>query len=117
MTARSAARLKPPRHAAVGATVAGLADGIATPAHAEAVWFREYSAEKTRNGHKIALAVYRKRLGAPHPGEPARPGTVPCARLVNVRSDQLRPGGARTSRILDHGHVRPLWVRRLDDGP
>ena len=73
MTARSAARLKPPRHAAVGATVAGLADGIATPAHAEAVWFREYSAEKTRNGHKIALAVYRKRLGAPHPGEPARP--------------------------------------------
>jgi alpha-beta hydrolase superfamily lysophospholipase len=38
-----------------------------------APWFHEYRTDKTRDGEKIELAVYRKRIGAPHPGEPARP--------------------------------------------
>ena len=37
------------------------------------IWSAEYSAEKTRNGQKITLAMYRKRLGPPQPGEQPRP--------------------------------------------
>jgi alpha-beta hydrolase superfamily lysophospholipase len=74
MTASSDAHLKLPRRAAVGATVAGLAATLAAPAKgAETIWSREYSTEKTRNGEKIALAMYRKRVGTPRPGEQAKP--------------------------------------------
>jgi alpha-beta hydrolase superfamily lysophospholipase len=76
MTAASDSRLKLPRRAAVGASVAGLAATLTTPtpAHAaEALWSHEYSTAKTRNGQQIALAMYRKRVGAPRQGEPVRP--------------------------------------------
>jgi pimeloyl-ACP methyl ester carboxylesterase len=54
--------------AAIGATLAADAS-----AAAETIWFGEYGAVKQRNGADINLAMYRKRLGAPQPGEPARP--------------------------------------------
>jgi pimeloyl-ACP methyl ester carboxylesterase len=40
---------------------------------AETIWSGEYWASKTRNGQTIRLAMYRKRLSAPKPGEAARP--------------------------------------------
>jgi len=47
---------------------------ITRPAAAEtALWFHEYQAVKTRDGKPIHLAMYRKRMGAPAPGERARP--------------------------------------------
>ena len=90
MTARPDARLKLPRRTAVGASVAGFAATLAAPAKAaealpakaaealpakaaEALWSHEYSTSKTRNGQKISLAMYRKRVGAPRQGEPVRP--------------------------------------------
>ncbi len=38
-----------------------------------AIWFHEYGATKQRDGRNIRLAMYRKRVGAPQPGEAARP--------------------------------------------
>ncbi|HEY3845712.1 MAG TPA: alpha/beta fold hydrolase [Acetobacteraceae bacterium] len=74
MTARSDARLKLPRRAAVGTTVAGLAATFAAPARAAdaPLWSHEYTTEKTRDGQKISLAMYRKRVGAPRQGEPVK---------------------------------------------
>ncbi len=62
---------------AAGAAGAGLAAGALTPgragavetAAAEPIWYAEYWAEKG----PVKLALYRKRAGAPKPGEPARP--------------------------------------------
>jgi pimeloyl-ACP methyl ester carboxylesterase len=53
-------------------TMAGVV-ARGTAAAAEAIWTGEYQAVKTRNGQTIALAMYRKRLGAPQPGEAAQP--------------------------------------------
>ncbi|HVC61352.1 MAG TPA: alpha/beta fold hydrolase [Acetobacteraceae bacterium] len=70
MPARPDARLPLARRAAVGASAVGLA----TPAQtADALWSHQYSTEKTRDGQKISLAMYRKRVGAPRHGEPVRP--------------------------------------------
>jgi pimeloyl-ACP methyl ester carboxylesterase len=55
--------------AAIGA---GLLSGLATPASAAAdgeIWTAEYWAKKG----DVPLYMFRKRLGAPKPGEPARP--------------------------------------------
>ena len=50
---------------------AALAPGVS--AAAEAIRFDEYLTAKQRNGADIRLAMYRKRLGAPQPGEAPRP--------------------------------------------
>lgn len=42
-------------------------------AGAAALWQQAYRTRKTRDGQTIGLAMYRKRLGAPQPGEAARP--------------------------------------------
>jgi alpha-beta hydrolase superfamily lysophospholipase len=75
MPARPNARLDLPRRAAVRATVAaGLAASVAAPSRAAAaIWSHEYRTQKTRGGQQIGLVMYRKRLGAPQPGEPAKP--------------------------------------------
>ncbi len=58
----------------VGAlSAAGGAVQATAAAPDEAVWFGRDWAVKWRDGEKIWLALYRKRLGAPHPGEPPRP--------------------------------------------
>ena len=57
---------------ATAATLGGaFAPGVS--AAAETIWFGEYSTAKQRNGTDIRLAMYRKRLGAPQPGEAPRP--------------------------------------------
>jgi alpha-beta hydrolase superfamily lysophospholipase len=58
--------------AGVGVSFAGV---MAVPAAAEeaAVWSRTYWAEKTHGSETIKLAMYRKRLGAPRPGEKPLP--------------------------------------------
>jgi|GraSoiStandDraft_16_1057320.scaffolds.fasta_scaffold412542_3 alpha-beta hydrolase superfamily lysophospholipase len=64
------------RRAVLAGTGAFVAGAMVSPARAEgadALWSGEYSAAKERNGKKISLAIYRKRLGPPQPGEPARP--------------------------------------------
>ncbi len=59
--------------AGTGAVVAGAMVTSARAEGADALWSGEYSAAKERNGKNISLAIYRKRMGAPRPGEPARP--------------------------------------------
>ncbi len=56
-------------------TLAATAAALTVPASAaEAdLWSGNYWAVKWRDGKKIWLAMYRKRLGAPQPGEAARP--------------------------------------------
>ena len=74
MTAGSDARPTPLADGSAGATQAGAAAGTTEPSQATVpVWFHEYRTEKTRNRKKIKLSVYRKRIGAPRAGEPARP--------------------------------------------
>src|SRR5665647_1206354 len=50
---------------------AGLLSGLATPARAAAedIWSAEYWAKKG----EVKLNLWRKRIGAPKPGEPTRP--------------------------------------------
>jgi alpha-beta hydrolase superfamily lysophospholipase len=57
--------------ATTGTMSAVLAHGAG--AETETIWSGEYRATKRRNGSEIQLAMYRRRLGAPQPGEPARP--------------------------------------------
>jgi alpha-beta hydrolase superfamily lysophospholipase len=63
------------RRAALAGAGLSLSGAIPTSAHAEepAIWRHDYWAEKTRGSETIKLALYRKRLGAPHPGGPKLP--------------------------------------------
>jgi alpha-beta hydrolase superfamily lysophospholipase len=63
------------RRAALAGVGVSLTGAAATPAAAaEApVWRHDYWAEKTRGTETIKLAMYRKRLDAPRPGEKPRP--------------------------------------------
>ena len=58
--------------AGVGVSLTGT---LAAPAHADeaAIWSQAYWAEKTRGSETIKLAMYRKRLGEPRPGEKPLP--------------------------------------------
>lgn len=51
----------------------GAADGLQTPDAPPGLWAESYWGVKHRNGQEIKLAIYRKRLGAPQPGEQPRP--------------------------------------------
>ena len=57
------------------AAPASLTAVLTAPAHAEeaAIWRQDYWADKTRGSETIKLALYRKRVGAPHPGGPKLP--------------------------------------------
>ena len=63
------------RRLVLTATAATMGGAFAPGASAAAgaIWFGEYSTAKQRNGTDIRLAMYRKRLGAPQPGEAPRP--------------------------------------------
>ena len=55
---------------------AGLLSGIVTAAAAEPagdMWSAEYWANKGQGGQNVKLNLWRKRIGAPRGGEPARP--------------------------------------------
>ncbi|TDH62258.1 alpha/beta fold hydrolase [Dankookia rubra] len=71
--------------------LAGAASGGALAAHGaaaeEAVWSAEYWAEKGPRDSPVKLYLFRKRLGAPRPGEPARPVLF----LVHGSSNSARP--------------------------
>ena len=71
MTASHNRTALPRRAALAAAAAAGLAPP-AMAAAAAAIWAREDQATKSRNGQAITLAMYRKHLGAPQPGEAAR---------------------------------------------
>jgi alpha-beta hydrolase superfamily lysophospholipase len=63
-----------PSRRALLTAAAGVAALGATPAQAaETVWRADYTATKQRAGTAIQLAMYRKRLGAPRPGEAVKP--------------------------------------------
>src|SRR6266550_6987678 len=59
--------------AAAMATTAVSSAAQAAPAPAADIWSGEYWASKQENGAEIKLALYRKRQGAPAPGEASRP--------------------------------------------
>jgi alpha-beta hydrolase superfamily lysophospholipase len=63
------------RRVALTGTGAAMTGGMAngTLSTAGTIWFHEYWATKQRGGKDIRLAMYRKRVGAPQPGEAARP--------------------------------------------
>jgi hypothetical protein len=84
--------------ATTGTMSAALARGAG--AATEAIWSGEYWATKQRNGSEIRLAMYRKRPGAPQPGEAA----LPVLFLVHGSSNSARssfdltvPGGGEYS--------------------
>jgi alpha-beta hydrolase superfamily lysophospholipase len=84
--------------ATTGTMSAALARGAG--AATEAIWSGEYWATKRRNGSEIRLAMYRKRPGAPQPGEAA----LPVLFLVHGSSNSARssfdltvPGGGEYS--------------------
>ena len=60
------------RRATLAGASAPLAGATAVPVAAEeaAIWRHDYWAAKTRGSETIKLAMYRKRVGAPRPGEP-----------------------------------------------
>jgi alpha-beta hydrolase superfamily lysophospholipase len=60
------------RRVALTGTVAAMT-AHSTASAAEQIWSSDYWTTKVRNGTNIRLAMYRKRLGAPQPGEAARP--------------------------------------------
>ena len=63
------------RRLALSGAAAAVTGAIShgTAAAAETIWSGEYWATKQRNGNDIRLAMYRRRLGAPLPGEAQRP--------------------------------------------
>jgi pimeloyl-ACP methyl ester carboxylesterase len=61
---------------------AGLLSGIVTPASAADIWSAEYWAKKG----EVKLNLWRKRVGAPKPGEPA----LPVVFLVHGSSNSAR---------------------------
>ena len=71
---------QPSRRRLIGATVlagaallTGAAADLEAPIAPPGLWSPSYWATKHRDGEAIRLAVYRKRAGAPAPGEPPRP--------------------------------------------
>jgi len=82
--------------AAAASAAGGIAAAMATspstnaqaaPVPAADIWSGEYWATKQRAGAEIRLALYRKRLGAPAPGEASRPVLF----LVHGASISARP--------------------------
>jgi len=78
--------------AAGGAAAAMATSGVSGPARAAPtstadIWSGEYWASKQRDGSEIKLALYRKRQGAPAPGEASRPVLF----LVHGSSISARP--------------------------
>jgi alpha-beta hydrolase superfamily lysophospholipase len=73
--------------AAAMATTAVSSPAQAAPAPAADIWSGEYWASKQENGAEIKLALYRKRQGAPAPGEASRPVLF----LVHGSSISARP--------------------------
>jgi alpha-beta hydrolase superfamily lysophospholipase len=63
------------RRTALTGASASLTAALTTPTHANepAIWRQDYWAKKTRGSETIKLALYRKRIGAPHPGGPKLP--------------------------------------------
>src|SRR3972149_2324213 len=61
---------------------AGLLSGIVTPASAADIWSAEYWAKKG----EVKLNLWRKRVGAPKPGEAA----LPVVFLVHGSSNSAR---------------------------
>ena len=64
-----------PTRRGILAATGGLATLAAVPAAAQApdIWRADYTATKRRGDADIRLAMYRKRLGAPQPGDAPRP--------------------------------------------
>ena len=62
------------RRLALSGTAAAVTGALSngTAAAAETIWSGEYWATKQRNGNDIRLAMYRRRVGAPQPGEAPR---------------------------------------------
>ena len=57
----------------IGAAIAAAALPAAAQPAADTVWSAEYEAFKPRDGKRIRLQLYRKRLGAPPPSGDGRP--------------------------------------------
>ena len=94
---------------------AGLLSDLAPAVAAEnaEIWAHEYWANKD----DVKLNLWRKRIGAPAPGEQARPVAVSRARFLEFVALFIRSECAGQRRIFADECVRPLRLRRLDHGP
>ncbi len=111
------------RRAAIAGTVAALAGAAraqqpSPPGQGDdAIWMGRYWAVKQVGDKRVWLALYRKRRGAPGPGEAPRPVLF----LVHGSSASALPSFDLS--VPGHGEysmmdgVRPPRLRRLDDGP
>src|SRR3954451_23756829 len=88
MTERPQPRRREILNAAVlggAALLTGAAADLPAPEAPPGIWAASYWATKRRDGQEIRLAMYRKRAGAPAPGDAARPvlllvhGSAPAA--------------------------------------
>src|SRR5262249_29316939 len=87
-----------------GAGMAQASDGV--------IWSAEYWAKKG----DVALNLWRKRVGAPKPGEPP----LPLLFLVHGSSNSARSSYDLTvpgKGVLAHERIRALRLRRVDHGP
>ena len=84
-----------------------------TPAEDGPIWSAEYWAKKG----DVSLNLWRKRVGAPKPGEPPAAGAVPGARLLELRALVVRPHRAGQGRVFAHERHGAPRLRRLDHGP
>ena len=107
-----------PRRAALAASAVAATAAMLRPSEAASgLWAHEYQATKTRDGKTITLAMYRKRLLAPKPGEASRPVLfLVHGSSMSARSsfDLTVPGRGEYSSMNVFAAVR---LRRLDDGP
>jgi hypothetical protein len=81
------------------------AEGKSAAAEGGEIWSSEYWTKKG----DVPLWMFRKRLGAPKPGEPARPVLFHRPWFVGDVAD-VRYQCARPGRIFCDERVRPLWV-------
>jgi len=101
---------QPTRRALVKAAGLGLGAGLlapgaalaqsATPAAAAEIWSAEYTAKKG----EVSLAVYRKRAGAPQPGEASRPA------LLLVHGSSLSARSSFDVTVPEHGEYSVMNV-------
>lgn len=85
------------RRLALGGPTAVLTAASVPPAEPE-LWTANHWAVKWHDNKKISLALYRKRLGMPQPGDTPRPvlflvhgSSAPGTRFIGRREIELRP--------------------------
>ncbi len=90
------------RTALTGAVMISTALAASASAAETVPWHQQYWAEKTRDGKTIKLAMYRKRIGAPRPGE------KPLPILLLVHGSSIAALASWDLSVPDHGEYSTM---------